>query len=133
LVKLVKKPTDTNESDFLPNTRRIASLAADYKAADIRAYDVRELTPIADSFVVCTAASEPQVKAVFRSVKAGMKEIGVAPLHAEGTSNSSWLLLDYGAIIFHVFREEARDFYDLDGLWGDAPAIDLGLDEEERS
>ena len=121
-----------NEPDFLPSTRRIAALAADSKAVAIRAYDVRELTPIADSFVICTAASEPQVKAVLRNVKAGMKEIGLAPLHTEGTSNSGWLVLDYGAIIFHVFREEARDFYDLDGLWGDAPAIDVGLDEERH-
>ena len=133
MVKLVKKPTDASEPDFLPNTRRIAALAADYKAGDIRAYDVRELTHLADSFVICSASSEPQVKAIFRSVKVGMKEIGVAPLHAEGAPSSGWLVLDYGAIIFHVFRGEARDFYDLDGLWADAPAIDLGIDEEELS
>jgi ribosome-associated protein len=113
----------------LPNTLRIASLAWDVKATDIRAYDVRGLTLIADSFVICTATSEPQLKAVFNSVKEGMKEVGVTPLRAEGKTDGNWMILDYGNVIFHIFREEARLFYDLDGFWADAPGIDLELEE----
>ena len=115
--------------DFLADTLRMAALAAEIKAIDIKAYDVRGLTLIADSFVICAASSEPHFKAVFNRVKEGMKALGVAPLHAEGTQRGRWQLLDYGDVIFHVFREEARTFYDLDGLWGDAPQIDLPLDE----
>ena len=127
MATLTKK---TPQPDFLPDTLRISALAADHKAIDIRAYDVRRLTLIADVFIMCSAGSVPQLRAVFNGVKEGMKEIGVAPLHKEGTFDGNWLVLDYGAIIFHVFRERAREFYDLDGLWGDAPEIDLDLDDD---
>ena len=73
MVKLVKKHAEP-EPDFLPNTRRIASLAADHKAVDLRAYDVRAVTVVADTFIVCSARSEPQAKAIFNAVKMGMKE-----------------------------------------------------------
>jgi len=127
LVKLVKKSAPT-QPDFLPNALRMCALAAEYKAIDIRAYDVRGLTLIADSFIICAASSEPHFKAIYNGVKEGMKAVGVAPLYTEGTLRGNWRVLDYGDIIFHIFREQAREFYDLDGLWGDAPEIDLNLD-----
>ena len=130
MARIVKRPPQA-EPDFLPSTRRIAGFAAERKARDVRAYDVRGLTIIADSFVLCTATSEPHAKAVFNAVKEGMKEIGVRPLCTEGKPADGWLVLDYGDVIFHIFREEARSFYDLDGLWGDAPSIDLDLDDAD--
>jgi ribosome-associated protein len=114
--------------DFLPHTRRIASLAAEHKAADIRAYDVRGITLIADSFVLCTANSEPQMKAIFNAVRTGMREAGLKPLHVEGAASDGWIVLDYGSVICHVFRQTAREYYDLDGLWGDAEEIALDLE-----
>ena len=128
---LVKK-AKTSQPDFLPNTVRIGALAADHKAIDIRAYDVRGLTLIADVFLICSAASEPQLRAIFNGVKEGMKALGVGALHTEGRVHGGWLVMDYGNIVFHIFREEAREFYDLDGLWGDAPEVDLGLDAHAR-
>ena len=128
MVTLVKKEK-SNESDFLPNTHRIASIAFDFKAKDIAAYDVRGLTLVSDSFVMCSATSEPQFKAIMNGVRMGMKEIGVNPLHIEGTTQGGWILMDYGNIIFHIFREEAREYYDLDGLWGDAARIELDISE----
>ncbi len=112
----------------MPNTRRIADLAYHVKASDIRAYDVRGLTLVADALIICGASSQPQFRAILNTIKVGMKDIGIAPLHAEGESTGGWLVLDYGAIIVHIFRTEAREFYDLDGLWADAPRIDLELD-----
>ncbi|MBI5092008.1 MAG: ribosome silencing factor [Candidatus Hydrogenedentes bacterium] len=106
----------------------IAELAADHKAKDLKAYDVRGLTVIADTFVLCTATSEPQLKAIVGAVRDGMKEVGVPPLYVEGALSGGWMLMDYGDVILHVFREDARDFYDLDGLWADAPEIALGID-----
>ncbi len=128
MATLVKKskPLDT-EQDYLPNTRRIAAIAADKKALNIRAYDVFGLTVIADAFVICSVTSEPQMKGVVNAVREGMKEIGVAPLRTEGAVNGGWILMDYGAIIFHVFRQQSREFYDLDGMWADAKEIALGL------
>ncbi len=124
---LARKKAATEET-FLANTLRIAELAASKKALDLAACDVRGLTLIADSFVICSAGSEPQLKAIFSAVRDGMKEIGVAPLRTEGDFQGGWMLIDYGAVIFHVFRQAAREFYDLDGLWADAKPIALGLD-----
>ena len=109
------------------NARRIASSAERFRAKNLLAYDVRELTALTDCFVMCSVTSEPQLKAVFGGVRDGMKEIGLTPLHVEGEYSSSWLLPDYGTILFHVFREKAFDSYDLAGLWVDAPILDLGV------
>jgi len=127
LPRLVKKLKTATEPDFLPIARRIAALADERKAEDIKVHDVRELTLLADAFIFCTANSEPHVKAVFSSVKEGMREAGMKTLHAEGSYTSGWLVLDFGSVILHIFRKEAREFYDLDGLWGDAPEVDMGL------
>lgn len=128
MAKLVKK-ADRHVENILPNVRRIADLLANFKAIDVRAYDVRGLTIIADCFIMCSAGSVPQFKAMYNGVREGMKEIGVAPLHEEGAAASHWIVLDYGTIIVHLFRGEAREFYDLDGLWADAPLIPLDLDD----
>lgn len=128
-MRLVTKITPV-EPEFAANARRIAALAHDRKALDIRAYDVRELTPIADAFILCTATSEPHVKAVYSAIREGMREIGIRTLHAEGTYANGWLVLDYGTIIVHIFRKEAREYYDLDALWGDAPRVELDLDPD---
>ena len=98
-------------------------MAADKKAEDIKIYDVRGLTLVADAFVMCTVTSDPQSKAVFNAVKEGMKEIDVPPQHTEGTLRDGWMLMDYGAVIVHIFRPKAREFYDLDGMWADAPEV----------
>jgi len=123
----LRKKGDDPQPAFLPNTLRIGALCAKRKAKDVRAYDVRGLTVVADSLVLCTASSEPHFKAVYNEVREGMKEVGVAPLRSEGTTKGAWLVIDYGDIVFHLFREEAREFYDLDGLWADAPVVDLDL------
>lgn len=128
MARLLKKKKSPTDESFLPTTHKIAELAAEKKAKDIKAYDVRGLTLVADTFVLCTATSEPQLKAVLNAVKDGMKAIGVAPLRTEGAFSDGWVLLDYGSVIVHVFREKSREFYDLDGLWGDAPEVPLDLD-----
>lgn len=126
--KLVPKRPATEE-EFLPTVRRLAALAEDFHAQDIKAYDVRGLSLLTDCFLMCNAASDRQLKAVRDGIRDGMKEIGVGPATSEGDAGSSWLLLDYGSVIVHIFRAEARGFYDLDGLWGDAESIDLNLDD----
>ncbi len=129
MARLVRKQqTPAPATEPHRNARRIAELAAEHKAHDIKAYDVHELTLIADDFVLCSAGSEPQMKAILNAVRDGMKEWGLRPLNAEGEPSSGWAVLDYGTTIFHLFRTEARAFYDLDGLWGDAPEIKLDLD-----
>jgi ribosome-associated protein len=127
LARLVRKKWVEAPPEFLIRTRRIGESAAERKAIDIRAYDVRGLTVIADAFVLCSAASEPQLRAIFNGVREGMKETGAAPLRSEGEFKGGWLVIDYGDVIVHIFRQEAREFYDLDGLWADAPQVELNL------
>ena len=128
MVALLKKKSNQDTDDSLfANTRRIAELVADKKAQNIKALDVRGLTIIADVFIVCTANSEQQMKAIYNSVREGMREIGMAPINTEGVYSVGWLIMDFVSVLFHIFRQEARDFYDLDGLWADAPAIPLDV------
>lgn len=124
-----KTQTAETEPEFMPDVLRIADAALHHKAQDLRAYDVRGLTLIADAFVLCSASSEPQLKAIFSNVRKEMREVGRKALHAEGQPGDGWLVLDFGTVIFHVFKEEQRGFYDLDTLWGDAPEIALDLDD----
>lgn len=128
--RLAKKKAAAETEEFIGLAKRIASLAADKKAKDIAAFDVRGLTLLADVFVLCTATSEPQLKAVFHWVHDELKAAGFAPLRTEGGFKDGWLVIDYGTVIFHIFRERARAFYDLDGMWGDAVALDLGIEAQ---
>lgn len=127
---LVRKERSQTE-DFFLNALRVATLADERKAKDIKGYDVRGLTLIADSLVICTATSEPQMKAIYNHILEGMKEAGVTPLRKEGPVTGKWLVIDFGNTICHLFREDAREFYDLDGLWADAPEIELDVESDK--
>lgn len=107
-----------------------ARAACGKKATDIMIQDVRELVSVTDYFVIATAANNRQVAAIIDAIEeAERKEGGVKPLHTEGTNDGVWALLDYGAFVVHVFQPEARDFYQLEELWNEAPIIDLSLEE----
>lgn len=105
----------------------VADAVDEKKAGDVRAFDVRGLTLIADAFVLCTAASEPQLKAVSNAARETLREAGYAVLRVEGDHRCGWLIVDFGDVILHVFRAQAREFYDLDRMWADAPEIPLHL------
>jgi len=108
------------------NLLRVASAAAIAKKAfQIVAFEVAELTSYADNFLLCSASSERQVGAIADEVDRRARESGRRPLHKEGASRSEWILLDYGDVIVHIFTEEKRIYYALDGLWGDAPRVDI--------
>lgn len=112
-----------------------ARAAADKKAFQIVALEVTELTSYTDSLLICSAASERQVAAIADEVQRQLKEAGRKPLHVEGERRSDWVLLDYGEFVIHVFTEDRRAYYGLDGLWGDAPKLDadsLGVRERAR-
>jgi len=86
---------------------------------------VTALTSLADFFVICTADSLPKMRAISDAVDETFSREDRQPLGVEGREGGVWFLMDYGDVIFHVFQEEARDFYGLDRLWGDAPQITL--------
>ena len=105
--------------------RQAASAARDKKAVDLVVLDVQTLSSVADYFLLCTGRSVTHVATIADAIRDGLKELGVRPLHSEGVSQSGWILLDYGDVLVHVFLEETRDYYALERLWGDAPAVSL--------
>jgi ribosome-associated protein len=111
-----------------------ARAAADKKAFQIVGLEVGDLTSYTDNLLICSGASDRQVAAIADEVQRQLKDAGRRPLHVEGQSHAEWVLLDYGDFVVHVFTEERRTYYGLEGLWGDAPKLEadsLGIGETE--
>ena len=95
------------------------------KGQDIQVLKTGELTTLADYFVICTASSSTQIKALADICEKNLKEQGEPPHHIEGHRGGTWVLLDFSAVVVHIFNDEARKFYDLERLWQDAEKVDL--------
>lgn len=95
------------------------------KALDTLVLHVREITTVADFFVITSCESKRQVRSVADSIDEALSRCGVFPFSIEGLENSLWVLMDYSDLIVHIFKKEVREFYDLERLWGDAPRIDM--------
>lgn len=106
---------------FSPSVFRAAELALDRKATDVTALDLRGVSSATDFFLLATGNSDIQVRAIAEHVMEGMKTHGVRPLHVEGMDRARWVLMDYVDLVVHVFHPSAREFYQLENLWGDAP------------
>lgn len=114
-------PTRDVERDSGALAARIAAIASDRKAIDVRVIDVRDLVSYTDYLVVCSGNTERQTGAIRDAVHQQLKDDdGLLPRRTEG-SDARWILLDYLDCVVHVFTPDARDFYRLDKLWGDAP------------
>lgn len=105
------------KSPMLANA--IAKLALTKKALNVVIMDLRPLTSMTDFFVVCSAESETQLKAIADAVLEGTEEKGNPPWHKE-TGSPNWVLLDYSDVVLHIFHKNARPYYNLEKLWGDA-------------
>jgi ribosome-associated protein len=102
----------------------IADLIADSPASNTVVLDIRELSTIADFFVICSGENERQLRAIANDIHEGMSEAGVKPRRGdEGSTASGWLLLDYGDVIVHVMDVDQREFYRLEEMWADAPTL----------
>lgn len=97
------------------------------KGKDLRVLYTRDQTTLADYFVLCTGASNTQIRALSEAVEEAMSQRGEEPHHIEGHRGGQWTLLDYSAVVVHVFTEEARDFYALERLWSDAEEVDPAI------
>jgi len=100
-----------------------AEAAEDKKAEDIDILKVEGLTVIADYFVICSANSDKQVRAVARAVDEKLSEKGIEPRRIAGMNDARWVLIDYADVIVHVFQKREREYYDLERLWADAEKI----------
>lgn len=97
----------------------------DKKAHDIVAMEVGELTSVADYFVIGSASSSTQVKAIADEIEEKMEKAGFRAVHREGYNSAMWILLDYSDIVCHIFNDETRKFYDIERLWSDAKKLDI--------
>jgi ribosome-associated protein len=106
---------------------RIAQIAADVKATDIRVLDLREVLGYTDYFVIASGNTERQAKAIYDRIYKDLKDtFGLLPRREEGAREARWILMDYLDTVVHIFTPEARAFYRLEQLWGEAPQEEVG-------
>ena len=103
----------------------IAGALDSKKGLDIKVLETGPLTTLADYFVICTATSTTQIKAMSDACEEAMEKNGERVHHIEGHRGGTWLLMDFSAVVVHIFMDEARKFYDLERLWSDAEEIPL--------
>ncbi|MBI5808680.1 MAG: ribosome silencing factor [Ignavibacteriales bacterium] len=111
--------------ESLKFAKEIAELTKLKKAYNIKILDLKNVSNIADYFVICSADSDKQVKAIADEVDEKLIERGIKCFHREGFETLNWVLMDYFDVVLHVFRAEARNYYNLEKLWGDAPSISV--------
>ncbi|MCK4534772.1 MAG: ribosome silencing factor [Syntrophobacterales bacterium] len=99
--------------------------ALDRKAEDLVILRVREISSFADYFVICSGNSDRQIQGLADHIGQKLKKAGILPLGIEGERSGSWILMDYGDVIMHIFYKPVREFYDIEGLWSDAPAMSI--------
>ena len=106
----------------------VAELAADRKALEIVALDLRGMIGYADYFLICTGRTDRQTRAIHDGIHVGMKSAhGLLPRRVEGVTEARWILMDYLDVVIHVFTPDTREYYRLEQLWGEAPALAVGV------
>lgn len=108
---------------------KIVGLIQNKRGHQIRVFDLQKLTPLADYFVICSGDSGTHVKAIADEVDKKLADEGIKCYYKEGYNTLSWVLLDYFDVVVHIFKNETRQFYNLEKLWGDAPVEEI---EEEQ-
>ncbi|MDX2177749.1 MAG: ribosome silencing factor [Candidatus Sumerlaeia bacterium] len=116
-------PRQQRAQDARARALRCAHFADEKKAEQVVVLDVGEVCSFTDAFVICTGSSPLQVRAISDSISEGLKEEGHRTPLVDGMDSLNWVVLDYGDVVVHVMSLEAREFYNLEGLWGDAPEI----------
>jgi ribosome-associated protein len=115
-----------------PLARRLAALADSKKAEQIVVLDMRELVAYTDFLAICTARNERQARAIVDEVRVQVKrEAGLLPGGVDGAGEAGWVVLDYLDCVLHIFTKEARERYQLEDLWREAPRLDLDFDTPE--
>ena len=122
------KPTRPTPPTAAALLRLAAEAAVSKKATDLVGLDLTALEGVADFFLICSASSEPQVKAIAEEVEDRLRAQGARPWHVEGREGRRWVLLDFVDVVVHVFHEKTREYYLLERLWGDARRVDLGVE-----
>ncbi|MBI4726451.1 ribosome silencing factor [candidate division TA06 bacterium] len=103
----------------------ISRLALSKKAFDVSVLEIKELSSVADYFVMASGATDIQVRAICHAIEDGLRAKGIKPHHLEGMAGATWVLLDYVDVVVHVMQPRARDYYALEELWADAPKQEM--------
>ncbi len=103
--------------------KKAVEAALDKQATDILMLDIRGVSHIADYFVLCSADSGRQIDAICDAIEGALRETGVRRYRSEGTADTGWVLLDFGHVIVHVLSTPEREYYNIEGLWGDANQV----------
>ena len=110
--------------------KQIARILREKQGRDIVIQDLRAVTSMTDFFVLCTVQADVQARAQVQTIETEMKAQGIRVWHKEGRPGDPWILIDYVDVVVHIFRDEAREFYGLERLWGDAKFIEIKDDDE---
>ncbi|XOQ49213.1 MAG: ribosome silencing factor [Eubacteriales bacterium] len=105
--------------------KEAAKILDDKKAIDLKIIGIKDISVLADYFVLATGTSSTHVKSLADEIEFQLKQLGKSADHVEGYRSNSWVLLDYGSVIIHVFTSDAREFYNLDRLWQDGEIVDI--------
>lgn len=111
--------------DSLKFSKEITEIILTKKGFNIKILDLKKLSAFADYFVICSASSDTQVKAISDAIEKELRDRGIKTYHREGYEALNWVLLDYFDVVVHIFKTEARDFYNLEKLWGDAKVFEI--------
>ncbi|MDL4841474.1 ribosome silencing factor [Aquibacillus rhizosphaerae] len=115
-------------------SKQLANLAAkacdDKRGEDIVMMDMQDVSLVADYFLICEGTNERQVQAIAREIKSQAEENEIMVKRLEGFDQARWILVDLGDVVCHIFHKDERNYYNLERLWGDAPLVELSLNQE---
>ena len=109
--------------ESLQLAKAAVDIASDKKAADVLLLDIRDITTIADYFVICNGTNTRQIQAIAESLQEELKKQGAQLLYREGVADTGWILLDFGDVIIHIFGPKEREYYRLERLWSEAKTV----------
>jgi ribosome-associated protein len=126
------QPTAASSTEGLDGVMQALALALDKKALEPILLDVRALCSFTNYQLIVSGRSDRQVDAIAEGIETGLKGHGLRALSSEGARSGQWALLDYGDFVVHVFVHAAREHYDIEGLWNDAPRVPIDVPEDAR-
>jgi len=105
--------------------KKITRLIFEKKGSEVKVIELMTVSTIADYFILCSADSDTQVRAIADNIDKSLRDEGIKLWHKEGTTALQWVLLDYVDVVIHVFQKDRRTYYNLEKLWGDAPIMEI--------